>query len=106
MRDGSGVGPAPRRDREAQSCLHRVARRPRATYGDALVDEILAAQSDATIWNTDEQGKPDVLRLAYGAYLASDAETVICISNRAATWQIGHGLERRGIPASGPIFDS
>jgi hypothetical protein len=77
-------------------------RSPRATYGDAVVDEILAAQPDATIWNTDE---PDVLRLSYGVYLTSDAEAVICISNRAITAN-RPPLERRGIPAFGPIFDS
>jgi hypothetical protein len=105
---GSGIGPALGHllDRKAPSRLVWVTRSPRETYGDALVDEILAAQPDATIWNTDEQGKPDVLRLTYGAYLDSDAEAVICISNRAVTWQIVHGLERRGIPAFGPIFDS
>ena len=105
---GSGIGPALGHllDREARSRLVWVTRSPRATYGDALVDEILAAQPDATIWNSDEQGKPDVLRLTYGAYLASGAEAVICISNRAVTWQVVHGLERRGIPAFGPIFDS
>jgi CRP-like cAMP-binding protein len=105
---GSGIGPALGHllDREARSRLVWVTRSPRATYGDALVDEILAAQPDATIWNSDEQGKPDVLRLTYGAYLASHAEAVICISNRAVTWQVVHGLERRGIPAFGPIFDS
>lgn len=105
---GSGIGPALGHllDREASSRLVWVARSPRATYGDALVDEILAAQPDATIWNTEEQGKPDILRLAYGAYLASGADAVICISNRPVTWQVVQGLERRGIPAFGPIFDS
>jgi ferredoxin-NADP reductase len=105
---GSGIGPGLGHplDRDAPSRLVWVTRTPRATYGDALVDEILAAQPGATIWNTDEQGKPYVLRLTYGACLDSDAEAVICISTRAVTWQIVHGLERRGIPAFGPIFDS
>jgi hypothetical protein len=105
---GSGIGPGLGHplDRDAPSRLVWVTRTPRATYGDALVDEILAAQPGATISNTDEQGKPYVLRLTYGACLDSDSEAVICISNRAVTWQIVHGLERRGIPAFGPIFDS
>ena len=71
-----------------------------------LVDEVLAAQPDALIWNTDERGKPDVLALAYDAYVDSGAEAVICISNKAVTWQVVHGLEQRGIPAFGPIWDS
>lgn len=83
-----------------------VTREPRATYGDALVDEILTAEPDATIWNTDERGKPDMIELAYAAYKASAAEAVICIANKNVTWQVVHGLESRGIPACGPIWDS
>ena len=47
-----------------------------------------------------------MLRLAYAAYLESKAEAVVCISNSSVTWQVVHGLERRGIPAFGPIWDS
>jgi hypothetical protein len=45
-------------------------------------------------------------RLAYAAYLESEAEAVVCISNSKVTWQVVHGLEKRGIPAFGPIWDS
>ena len=47
-----------------------------------------------------------MLRLAYAAYVESGAEAVICVSNRTVTWDLVRGLERRGIPAFGPIFDS
>ena len=40
------------------------------------------------------------------AGLAFGAEAVICISNKKLTWQVVHGLERRGIPAFGAIWDS
>jgi CRP-like cAMP-binding protein len=105
---GSGIGPmlAHLLAREPPSRLVWVTKDPRVTYGDELIDEILTAQPDAVLWNTDERGKPDVLRLAYAAYLDSGAEAVICIANRQVTWQIVHGLERRGIPAFGPIWDS
>jgi hypothetical protein len=105
---GSGIGP----------CLpHLLAgavparlvwatRSPRATYGDALVDEILAAQPEALIWDTTIDGKPDMVELAYEAYRSFRAEAVICISNKKLTWQVVHGLERRGIPAFGAIWDS
>jgi hypothetical protein len=83
-----------------------VTKNPRNTYGDAFVDEILAAQPDALIWDTGERGKPDVLGLAHAAYLESGAEAVICVSNREVTRQVVHGMERRGIPAFGPIWDS
>ena len=68
--------------------------------------EILTAQPDAIIWDTDELGRPDVLRLAYRAYITSGAEAVICVSNKTLTWQVVHGLEQRGIPAFGPVWDS
>jgi hypothetical protein len=105
---GSGIGPALGHllAAETPSQLVWSTRDPRRTYGEALLDEILSAQPDAIIWNTDERGKPDMLQLAYSAYVASGAEAVICISNRGVTWQVVSGLERRGIPAFGPIWDS
>ena len=62
---GSGIGPGLGHllAAEGPTKLVWVTREPRRTYGDALVDEVLAAQPDALIWNTDERGKPDVLAL-------------------------------------------
>ncbi|MCP3661221.1 MAG: hypothetical protein GY696_01800 [Gammaproteobacteria bacterium] len=105
---GSGVGP----------CLpHMLAnytpsqlvwstRNPRETFGDELVDEILAVQPHAMIWDTTEKGKPDMLELAWEAYHRFDAEAVICISNPKLTWLLVSGLESRNIPAYGAIWDS
>lgn len=105
---GSGVGP----------CLpHMLAnytpsqlvwstRNPRETFGDELVDEILQVQPHAVIWDTTEKGKPDMLELAWDAYHRFQAEAVICISNPKLTWQVVSGLESRGIPAYGAIWDS
>jgi hypothetical protein len=73
---------------------------------DHLVDEVQAAQPDAVIWDTRERGKPDLVELACAAYRDFDAEAVFVVSNKAATWRLVHGLERRGIPAFGPIWDS
>jgi hypothetical protein len=105
---GSGIGPVLGHllDTSVPSRLVWVTKNPRLTYGDAFVDEIEAAQPDATIWDTGALGKPDVLQLAYASYIESGAEAVICVSNRAVTWQVVHGLERCGIPAFGPIWDS
>ena len=105
---GSGIAPVLGHllDADARTKLVWVTRNPRRTYGDGLVQEILDRQPDATIWDTESLGKPDVLRLAYAAYVESGAEAVICVSNRTVTWDLVHGLERRGIPAFGPIFDS
>ncbi|MFC4943183.1 hypothetical protein [Pseudonocardia sp. GCM10023141] len=83
-----------------------VTRHPERTYGTELVDQILTAQPNAVLWNTDEDGKPDLAELAYKAYLESGAEAVICISNKAATLKMVSELQQRGIPAFGPIWDS
>ena len=105
---GSGIAPVLGHllDADARTKLVWVTRNPRRTYGDGLVQEILDRQPDATLWDTDTLGKPDVLRLAYAAYVESGSEAVICVSNRTVTWDVVHGLERRGIPAFGPVFDS
>jgi CRP-like cAMP-binding protein len=105
---GSGIGPALGYllAAETPSQLVWATRDPTKTYGAALVDEILTAQPEAVIWNTDELGRPDMLRLAYRAYIASSADAVICVSNKTLTWNVVHGLEQRGIPAFGPVWDS
>jgi hypothetical protein len=105
---GSGIGPCLPHllAAEVPSRLVWATRDPRATYGDALVDEILAVQPDAVVHDTSRGGKPDMVALAYAAYRDFGAEAVICISNKKLTWQVVHGLERRGIPAYGAIWDS
>lgn len=105
---GSGIGPVLPHllADEVPSKLVWATRSPRETYGDALVDEILAARPDALVWDTSVRGKPDMLRLTYAAYLSSGAEAVICISNKKLTWSVVHGMERLGIPAYGAIWDS
>lgn len=83
-----------------------VTKTPRETYGDALVNEVTTAQPEAVIWNTSEQGKPDVFELAYEAFVSSGADAVICVSNKFVTDRIVSEFGRRGVPAFGPIWDS
>lgn len=105
---GSGIGPCLPHllAGEVPSHLVWATRNPRRTYGDELVDEILAVQPDAEIWDTDAHGKPDLVALAHEACVAHGAEAAICISNKKVTWQVVEGLEVRGIPAYGAIWDS
>ena len=105
---GSGIGPL-----LGQILAGRVpgrlvwsTRTPRATYGDALVDEVESAQPDAVIWDTTTRGKPDLARLAVDAADQFGAEAVFVVSNKPTTIGLVHDLERRGIPAFGPIWDS
>ena len=58
------------------------------------------------IWDTTKHGKPDLLALALNAYAEFAAEAVFIVSNRSTTLRLVHDLERRGIPAFGPIWDS
>lgn len=105
---GSGIGPCLPHllSGDTPSLLVWSTRHPRRTYGDDLVDEILGVQPEAIIWDTDANGKPDLVALTYQAYAESGAEAVICISNKKTTWQIVEELEVRGIPAFGAIWDS
>jgi hypothetical protein len=105
---GSGIGPALGQILAANVPARLVwsVRSPRTTYGDALVDEVQAAQPDALIWDTTTHGKPDLVELARDAYRDFDAEAVFVVSNKTATWRVVKGMERLGIPAFGPIWDS
>ena len=105
---GSGIGPALGQILSSRMPARLVwsTRNPRVTYGDELVDEVMAAHPDALAWDTSERGKQDLLRLAYDACRDFGAEAVLVVSNKAGTWHVVHGLERMGIPAFGPIWDS
>ncbi|MGR3889247.1 hypothetical protein [Pseudomonas sp. 1152_12] len=105
---GSGIGPVMPHLLAAKVPIQLIwsTRSPRATYGDALVDEILRAQPNALIWDTDERGKPDLVQLAYGAVQVFGAEAVICIANQGLTRRVVEEMEARGIPAYGAIWDS
>ena len=105
---GSGIGPTLPHllAHTAPARLVWSTRTPRKTYGDALVDEILESEPNALIWDTNENGRPDLVQLAYDAVQEFDAEAVIVISNKKLTWQVVYGMESRGIPAYGAIWDS
>jgi hypothetical protein len=105
---GSGIGPCLPHllAQQVPARLVWATRDPLRTYGEGLVAEIRAVQPDGLIWDTTEHGKPDLVPLAYAAYRDFGAEAVICISNKRTTWRVVHGLERRGIPAYGAIWDS
>jgi predicted ferric reductase len=105
---GSGIGPCLPHLllNETPSVLIWATRNPEKTYGDDLVNEIKKVQPNAIIWDTDANGKPDLVKLAYNTYNDFDAEAVICISNQKLTEKVVHNMEARGIPAYGAIWDS
>ncbi len=105
---GSGIGPVMPHllAGKVPNRLIWSARNPRKTFGDGLVDEILCAQPQALIWDTDERGKPDLVQLACDAVQDTGVEAVICIANQQLTRRVVQALEARGIPAYGAIWDS
>lgn len=105
---GSGVGPCIPHllDQKVPSQLIWSTRSPRKTYGDALVDEVLKVQPNALLWDTTEQGRPDLVDLALKAYQDFKAEAVIVIANKKLTFHVNYELESRGIPCFGAIWDS
>ncbi|KAL8804765.1 MAG: hypothetical protein Q9182_002357 [Xanthomendoza sp. 2 TL-2023] len=79
---------------------------PEKTYGENIMESVCKADPDAMIINTRASGRPDMVALAYHLYVQSNAEAVFCISNPNLTRKIVYGMESRGIPAYGPIWDS
>ncbi|KAL8916768.1 MAG: hypothetical protein Q9172_006134 [Xanthocarpia lactea] len=79
---------------------------PEKTYGEEILESVCKADPDAMIINTRASGRPDMVALAYHLYVQSNAEAVFCISNPKLTRKIVYGMESRGIPAYGPIWDS
>jgi hypothetical protein len=105
---GSGLGPMLGQIfRSPVPCrLIWSTRSPRVSYGDALIDELLAARPNSLIWDTTERGRPDLLQLVQDECRDFAAEAVLVVSNKAGTWAVVHGMERLGVPTFGPIWDS
>ena len=105
---GSGIGP----------CLSFLSSHPMPcrllwstpnpvqTYGEDVMRAVSKADPEAMIIDTRASGRPDVVALTYHLYLDTKAESVFVISNPYLTSKLVYGLESRGIPAYGPIWDS
>ncbi|KAK1962691.1 amino acid adenylation domain-containing protein [Colletotrichum sublineola] len=105
---GSGIGPClpVLMERRVPARVVWSTKNPLKTYGQAIMDTILAADPDALIWDTDQMGRPNLVQLAYNVYKESGAECVAIISNGPTTNKFVYQMESRGIPAFGPIWDS
>ncbi|ORY55706.1 uncharacterized protein BCR38DRAFT_506002 [Pseudomassariella vexata] len=105
---GSGIGPClsllfadvtPRR-------VLWSARKPLQTYGPKVVSEVQRADPNAVIWDTTERGYPNIVEETYQLVHESNAEAVFIISNPKVTEKVVFGMQTRGVPAYGAIFDS
>ncbi|KAF6822264.1 integral membrane protein [Colletotrichum plurivorum] len=125
---GSGIGPC--LSLFVQRPEHPVrivwsTQRPAETYGQAVLDTIYAADPEAVVIDTKKTGRPDLVAITYriweasrrrsgglaqianpGARQMGPCEAVVIISNQKVTRKVVYGLESRGVPAYGAIFDS
>ncbi|KAF1992844.1 hypothetical protein P154DRAFT_402434, partial [Amniculicola lignicola CBS 123094] len=79
---------------------------PEKTFGSEITDCVRRVDPRAVIIDTKASGRPDMLALTYSLYLECNAEAVFVISNPKLTRKIVYGMECRGVPAFGPIWDS
>ncbi|KAI7326540.1 hypothetical protein KC315_g7528 [Hortaea werneckii] len=109
---GSGIGPCLsflNCNPASATHSHRVlwsARSPELTYGSDVVGRVFAADPNAMVIDTKKTGHPDLIALSWGMVQEAKAEAVVIISNPRVTKQVVFGLEARGVPAFGAIFDS
>lgn len=106
---GSGIGPCLGLFNGFPSLPCRVlwsAPSPETTFGKDIIDIVYRADPNAVIIDTRKSGRQDMVRLTYELYKEASAEAVLVISNQKLTWKIVYGMETRGVPAYGPIWDS
>jgi ferredoxin-NADP reductase len=105
---GSGIGPLLGHI-QIPTCPFRLVwstPNPVDTFGKDIVDAVYNADSGAVVHDTKKQGRPDLVRLTWDAVQSFGAEAVIIISNEKLTKKVVYGMETRGVPAYGAIWDS
>jgi hypothetical protein len=106
---GSGIGPCLGVMQDIPKTACRVlwsTPSPWQTYGEEICNTVLRVDPRALIIDTRASGRPDLVQLTYYLYMESGAEAVFCISNPMLTRKVVYGMEGRGVPAFGPIWDS
>lgn len=106
---GSGIGPCLGVMQDIPNTSVRViwsTPNPLQTYGPGITDAVKATDPQAIIWDTKKKGRPDLVRLAWDLWTEERAEAIFVISNPKLTRKVVYGMESRGVPAFGPIWDS
>ncbi|KAF2682911.1 hypothetical protein K458DRAFT_478409 [Lentithecium fluviatile CBS 122367] len=107
---GSGIGPSLSSllDRPPTQSIRLIwsTRSPLATYGPNMLSLVHRADPDALIIDTDRVGRPDLVEMAYREAQKMRAEAVFVLGNEGVTKRVVYGLEGRGVPAFGPVWDS
>jgi len=79
---------------------------PEKTFGQEIIDAVKTADPRAVIHDTRTMGRPDMVAITWRLLIESGAEAVAIISNKKLTQKVVYGMEARGVPAYGAIFDS
>ena len=106
---GSGIGPCLGVMQDIPNTKVRViwsTRDPWQTYGQDVCTDVLKVDRKAEIIDTRFVRRPDLVSIAYQVYHDSGAEAVLVISNPKLTRKVVYGMESRGVPSFGPIWDS
>ncbi|CAH0017627.1 unnamed protein product [Clonostachys rhizophaga] len=105
---GSGIGPVLGHinNPTCASQLIWSTPHPEAKFGKEIIGNIRRSIPDAVIHDTRKQGRPDLVRMGYNMARGFGAEAVIIIANEKITKKVVYGLQTRGIPAYGAIWDS
>jgi hypothetical protein len=106
---GSGIGPCLGVMQDIPNTYCRViwsTPNPLLTYGKDILQSVAEVDGQALVWDTRTDGRPDLVQLAYDLYIREKAECVFVISNPKLTRKVVYGMESRGVPAFGPVWDS
>lgn len=105
---GSGIGPclSLMHANITPTRIYWSTRDPLENYGEDVVRAVRRADPQAVIWNTSTRGRGTIVKSVYELVRESGAEAVFVISNPKVTDMVVHGMQGRGIPAYGAIFDS
>ncbi|KAK0624100.1 hypothetical protein B0T14DRAFT_536722 [Immersiella caudata] len=111
---GSGIGPCLPLILQRSIPLRIIwsTRNPLKTYGKEIVDAVMEADARAVVVDTSKEGKRgDLVEVVWGVWregqrMGTGAECVCVVSNKKTTGRVVWEMERRGVPAYGPIWDS
>jgi len=79
---------------------------PEQTFGKDIVEAIVRVDPYAVIHDTKSMGRPDMLEVTWRLLMESRSEAVAIVSNKSLTDKVVYGVEARGYPAFGALWDS
>lgn len=105
---GSGIGPVLGHIQNPSCATQLIwsTKQPEETFGKALCQTLSERIPNAIIHDTKKSGRPDLVKMGYNLAKSFQAEAVIIIANEKITKKVVYGLETRGVPAYGAIWDS